>query len=95
MPVKVQIPAPLRQHTGEAAVIEVSGATVKDALAAISSSYPALAERILENGQLRRFVNIFVNDEDIRYLDGPDTALAEGDQVSIIPAVAGGLSHGA
>lgn len=90
MAVKVQIPAPLRQHTDGAAVVEVSGGTVKAALDALAAKYPALAERVLENGQVRRFVNVFVNDEDIRYLDGPETALSDGDSVSIIPAVAGG-----
>jgi len=90
MAIKVQIPAPLRQHTNGAAVVEVSGTTVKLALDTLASQFPALAERVLENGQVRRFVNVFVNDEDIRYLDGPETALNDGDSVSIIPAVAGG-----
>jgi molybdopterin synthase sulfur carrier subunit len=90
MAIKVQIPAPLRQHTNGLAVVEVSAATVEQALAAMASAHPALAERVLENGQIRRFVNVFVNDEDIRYLDGADTALSDGDTVSIIPAVAGG-----
>lgn len=90
MPIKVQIPAPLRQHTNGAAVVEVAGANVKAALAALAAQYPALAERVMENGNVRRFVNVFVNDEDVRYLDALETALNEGDTVSIIPAVAGG-----
>ncbi len=90
MPVKVQIPAPLRQHTGGQAVVEVSATNVKQALDALAGQFPALAERVMENGQVRRFVNVFVNDEDIRYLEGPETVVNDGDAVSIIPAVAGG-----
>jgi molybdopterin synthase sulfur carrier subunit len=90
MAIKIQIPAPLRQHTNGLAVVEVAGGSVKQALDALAGQFPALAERVMENGQVRRFVNVFVNDEDIRYLDGPETALNDGDAVSIIPAVAGG-----
>ena len=90
MAVKIQIPAPLRQHTNGQAVVEVSATTVKQTLDALAGQFPALAERVMENGQVRRFVNVFVNDEDIRYLEGPDTIVNDGDAVSIIPAVAGG-----
>ncbi len=90
MPVKIQIPAPLRQHTDGQAVVEVSATTVQQTLDALAGQFPALAERVMENGQVRRFVNVFVNDEDIRYLEGPETVVKDGDTVSIIPAVAGG-----
>lgn len=90
MAIKIQIPAPLRQHTEGLAYVEVSATSVKLALDSLASKYPALTDRLLENGKLRPFVNLFVNDEDIRYLDGPETALNEHDTVSIIPAVAGG-----
>lgn len=90
MAIKIQIPAPLRQHTGGQAVVETAGASVKDALDGLATQFPAIRDRVLENGQVRRFVNVFVNDEDIRYLDGLDTAVKDGDAVSIIPAVAGG-----
>jgi molybdopterin synthase sulfur carrier subunit len=90
MAIKVQIPAPLRQHTNGLAVVEVAGASVQQALDALVGQYPALAERIMQNGKLRPFVNLFVNDEDIRYLDGVETALDGASVISIIPAVAGG-----
>ena len=90
MPIKIQIPAPLRQHTNGQAVVEVSATTVQESLAALANQFPALAERVMENGQVRRFVNVFVNDEDIRYLEGAETVVKDGDTVSIIPAVAGG-----
>jgi molybdopterin converting factor small subunit len=90
MAIKIQIPAPLRQHTEGLAYVEVSATSVKLALDSLASKYPALTDRLMDNGKLRPFVNLFVNDEDIRYLDGPETALNEHDTVSIIPAVAGG-----
>jgi MoaD family protein len=90
MPIKVHIPAPLRQHTGGLAVVEVGGSSVQETLAALGKQHPAISDRILENGQVRRFVNVFVNDEDIRYLDNLQTAVKDGDEVAIIPAVAGG-----
>lgn len=90
MSIQIQIPAPLRQHTNGLAVVEAAGANVQESLRTLATQYPALAERILEDGKVRRFVNVFVNDEDIRYLDGLETALNDGDSISIIPAVAGG-----
>jgi len=92
MPVKVRIPAPLRKLTKDQAVVEIQGATVKDILAGLDKDFPGLKERICdESGQIRRFVNIFVNGEDIRFKEGPDTSVADGAEVSIIPAIAGGL----
>ncbi len=90
MPVKVQIPSPMRQHTEGQATVEIAGATVKELLDNLGAKFPAVTGRLFENGQVRRFVNVYLNDEDIRYLDNLDTAVKDGDVVSIIPAVAGG-----
>jgi molybdopterin synthase sulfur carrier subunit len=80
----------MRQHTDGQTVVEVAGATVQAALEAVATQYPALAQRVLENGQVRRFVNIYLNDEDIRYLDNLKTPTKDGDELNIVPAVAGG-----
>jgi molybdopterin synthase sulfur carrier subunit len=90
MPVRVHIPTPMRQHTDNQAVVEAAGGTVKDLLDNLGKKYPGIVSRLFENGQVRRFVNVYLNDEDIRYLDSLQTALKDGDEVSIIPAVAGG-----
>lgn len=91
MPAKVRIPAPLRKLTKDQAVVEVQGKTIQELLAGLEKDFPGLKERICdESGQIRRFVNIFVNGEDIRFKDGPATPVAEGAEVSIIPAIAGG-----
>lgn len=92
MAAKVRIPAPLRKITKDQAVVEVGGATVEDIINALDKSYPGLKDRICdEGGQIRRFVNVFVNGEDIRFKEGAQTAVAEGAEVSIVPAIAGGL----
>jgi molybdopterin converting factor small subunit len=90
MSVRVHIPTPMRQHTQGQAVVEVAGGTVKAALDDLGKKCPGISERIFENGQVRRFVNVYLNDEDIRYLDSLTTAVKDGDELSIIPAVAGG-----
>lgn len=91
MSVKVRIPAPLRKLTNDQPVVEVEGKTIQDLLANLDQKHPGLKERICdESGQVRRFVNIFVNGEDIRFKDGAKTSVAEGAEVSIIPAIAGG-----
>jgi sulfur-carrier protein len=90
MPVKVQIPTPMRQHTEGKPTVEAAGATVKAVLENLGQKYPGITQRIFENGQLRRFVNIYLNDDDIRYLENLDSAVKDGDELSIIPAVAGG-----
>ena len=90
MAVRVQILTPMRQHTEGKAVVDADGATVQAVLDSLGQKYPGIAQRIFENGQVRRFVNVYVNDEDIRYLDKLDTTLTPGDTVSILPAVAGG-----
>jgi molybdopterin converting factor small subunit len=86
----VRIPTPLRPHAGGLDSVEASGATVGEVLGQVGTQYPALRERIFDGEELRRFVNVYVNNEDIRYLDDLGTAVAEKDEVSIIPAVAGG-----
>ena len=90
MAIKVHIPTPMRQHTAGNAVIEVPGATVQAALDALGQQYPDIRQRMFDGAQLKRFLNIYLNDEDIRYLDNLGTAVKDGDEVSIIPAVAGG-----
>jgi MoaD family protein len=90
MPIQVNIPTPMRQHTENKPTVDAGGATVKQVLDNLSQKYPGIAGRLFENGQVRRFVNIYLNDEDVRYLDNLDTAVKDGDVLSIIPAVAGG-----
>lgn len=87
----IRIPTQLRELAGGKSEVEVEGDTVAELLKALDAAHPGFAERLHdENGQLRRFVNVFVADEDIRFLDGVDTPVAAGQVVSIIPAVAGG-----
>ena len=90
MPVKVQIPQAMRQHADGQANVDLAGANVKEVLDNLGIKFPNIVARIYDNGQLRRFVNIYLNDEDIRYLDNLQTATKDGDVLSIIPAVAGG-----
>jgi sulfur-carrier protein len=90
VPIRVHIPTPMRQHTGGQATVEVAGPTVQGALDDLAKRFPAIVQRLFENGQVRRFVNIYLNDEDIRYLDNLTTQVKDGDELSIIPAVAGG-----
>ena len=86
----VRIPTPLRPHTGGQESVQASGATVGAVLGSLGEQYPALRERIFEGDELRRFVNVYVNNEDIRYLEDLETPIADKDELSIIPAVAGG-----
>ena len=91
MAVTIRIPTQLRQLSGGASEVSVEGASVSEALKALDAAHPGFSERLYdESGGLRRFVNVFVADEDIRFLDGVDTALTDGTTVSIVPAVAGG-----
>jgi sulfur-carrier protein len=90
MAIKIQIPTPMREQSGGNAEVAVSGGTVKAALEDLLRQYPGLATKLFDNGKLRPYVNVFVNDEDIRYLDEMDTAVADGQTISLIPAVAGG-----
>ena len=86
----VRIPSPLRPHAGGQDRVETAGATVGEILANLGTAFPTLRERLFEGEELRRFVNVYLNNEDIRYLDDLATPVAENDDVSIIPAVAGG-----
>lgn len=89
MPV-VRIPTPLRGHAGGKDSVEAAGTTVGEVLIALTTAYPELKDRILDGKDVRRFVNIYVNNEDIRYLDDLETPVSEKDEVAIIPAIAGG-----
>jgi MoaD family protein len=80
----------MRQHTDGKATVEVSGATVQAVLAELGQKHPGINERLFDKGQVRRFVNVYLNDEDIRYLDNLATPVKDGDELAIIPAVAGG-----
>lgn len=91
MSVKVRIPTPLRKLTHEQELVEVAAGTVGEAIAALQKQFPGIQERLIdEAGQVRRFVNVYVNEEDIRFLDNQQTPLKPGDEISIIPAIAGG-----
>ena len=91
MAVNVRIPAPLRTLTADQELVSLEGATLADLVQNLEASYPGMRERLCEDdGELRRFVNVFVNGEDVRFLSGLASELAEGDEVSIVPAVAGG-----
>jgi MoaD family protein len=90
MPVTVKIPTQLRSATGGAAEASVEGSTVGEVLDALYDQFGELRERIAEDGGLRRFVNVYIGGEDIRFLDGLDTEVGSGDEVTILPAVAGG-----
>jgi molybdopterin synthase sulfur carrier subunit len=89
--VKVRIPTPLQRLTGGESEIQAAGGTVKEMIAYLNGKYPGFSERLYdEEGKLRRFINIYVNEEDIRFLEGENTKLGDGDDVSVIPAIAGG-----
>jgi molybdopterin synthase sulfur carrier subunit len=91
MAVVVRIPTPLRSVTKGAAEVQAAGDTVDDVIQDLERQYPGLRERLVEDGgQIRRFINIYVNQEDIRFLEGAKTTLKPGDEVSIVPAIAGG-----
>ncbi|MFN7763022.1 MAG: MoaD/ThiS family protein [Pseudanabaena sp.] len=91
MAVKVLIPTPLQQLTNNQATVECTGDSVQAIIDSLEPRSPGITARICdEKGNLRRFVNFYVNSEDIRFLDGANTALNDGDEVSIIPAIAGG-----
>jgi molybdopterin synthase sulfur carrier subunit len=91
MPAKVRIPTPLRKLTNEQELVEVATGTVATAMAELQSKFPGIKERLLdEKGEVRRFVNVYVNEEDIRFLENQQTPVNDGDEISIIPAIAGG-----
>ena len=93
MSVHVRIPTVLRKFTDQQATVEVQPGTVSDVIQQLESRFPGLERQLLtEEGELHRFVNVYVNDEDARYLDGLDTKASDGDTVSVLPSVAGGTA---
>lgn len=91
MAVTVRLPTVLRPHANGQSKVDAEGGTVADVMSWLVGQFPAIAPNLLsDDGSLHRFVNIYVNDEDVRYLDKMDTALSDGDELSILPAVAGG-----
>ena len=89
MPV-VRIPTVLRKHTDGAAKVDADGATVGEVFSSLVAVHPGLGDQLLEDGKVRGFINVYVEDEDIRYIDGLDSPVEPGDEVAIMPAVAGG-----
>jgi molybdopterin synthase sulfur carrier subunit len=91
VPVDVRLPTVLRSHAGGKSTVTAEGATIGEVLADLERQYPGIAGQVLtEDGALHRFVNVYVQDDDVRYLDKLDTKVSDGDTVSILPAVAGG-----
>ena len=90
MSVTVSIPTILRPRTGGEKRVEASGETLHAVISDLEANYSGISERLVENGKLHRFVNIYVNDEDVRFSGGLATAITDGDSVTILPAVAGG-----
>ena len=91
MAVTVRIPTPLRRLTQNQPEVEAEGDTIESLIENLEANYPGIKERICdESGNIRRFVNFYLNDEDIRFLDGNGTVVKDGDEISIIPAIAGG-----
>ena len=89
--IRVRVPTPLRPMTGGKSEVDIEGQTVGQLIENLGTAHPGLKERLYdEKGEVRRFINIYVNEEDIRFLTGTDTPLKDGDEVSIIPAIAGG-----
>lgn len=93
MAVTVRIPTPLRKFTQDQADVAIEGNTIGEVINNLEAQYAGIKERIVdESGAIRRFVNVYVNEEDIRFLDGPNTPVKDGDQVTIVPAIAGGCA---
>ena len=91
MPIKVRIPTPLQKLTQEKPEVEIQAKNIQDLIEQLNRAYPGIKDRICDDqGKLRRFVNIFLNEEDIRFLKKEETTLKDGDEVSIVPAIAGG-----
>lgn len=90
MAIKVRIPTPLQKLTNGNAEVECVAKDIKELIDALEKDYPGMQERLSENGKVRRFINVYVNDEDIRFLNKEETALKNGDTISIVPAIAGG-----
>ncbi len=90
MAVEVRIPTILRTYTGGAKAVDGTGATLSDVIDSVETGHPGLKERLVDGEDLRRFINVYVNDEDVRFLDGLATPVGDGDIVVVLPAVAGG-----
>jgi molybdopterin converting factor small subunit len=90
MSIEVRIPTILRPYTKDQKSVQAEGTNLSSLIADLDNSYPGLAERLLEDGALRRFINVYVNDEDARFLGSLETPVKDGDSVTILPAVAGG-----
>ncbi|MBS1259016.1 MAG: Sulfur carrier protein CysO [Candidatus Scalindua arabica] len=92
MPVKVRIPTPLRSLTNGEEEVTAEGKSIQEVIDNLETNYNGFKERLCdENGQIRRFINFYLNDEDIRFKDNQETAVNDGDQISIVPAIAGGF----
>lgn len=91
MAITVRVPTPLRRITNGQGEVQVQASTIREAIEKLEESYPGFKERLVdEQGEVRRFVNLYLNDEDIRFLKGIDTEVKDGDVLSIVPAIAGG-----
>ncbi|MFI9394768.1 MoaD/ThiS family protein [Streptomyces bauhiniae] len=92
MAIEVRIPTILRQYTDGQKAVDGTGETLADLFADLETRHAGIQGRVVDGGQLRRFVNVYLNDEDVRFVDGIDTKLSDGDTVTILPAVAGGMA---
>ena len=92
MAIEVRIPTILRTYTGGEKAVDAQGATLSGLIDDLEGNHPGIKDRLLDGGDLRRFVNIYVNDEDVRFIGGLEATLADGDQVVVLPAVAGGAA---
>jgi MoaD family protein len=90
MSVEVRVPTILRTYTGGEKIVTAEGSSLKELIANLDANYSGMSERLVDESGLRRFVNVYLNDEDVRFLDGLDTEVSDGDSVTILPAVAGG-----
>ncbi|MEE2038278.1 MoaD/ThiS family protein [Nocardiopsis sp. NPDC058631] len=90
MAIEVRIPTILRNLTDDAKVVEGSGATIGELFTDLDGRYPGIGERLVDGGKLRRFINVYLNDEDVRFVGGLEAELSDGDSVTVLPAVAGG-----
>jgi MoaD family protein len=90
MAIEVRIPTILRTYTGGEKAVSVEGATLADVVENLEVNHPGIKERLIDGGDLRRFVNVYINDEDVRFLGGLEATLSDGDQIVVLPAVAGG-----
>lgn len=90
MSIEVRIPTILRPYTKDEKKVEATGSTLSEVIANLDAQYAGLGERLLENGALRRFINIYINDEDVRFLGSLEAQVKDGDSITILPAVAGG-----